>query len=59
MQEVLVAFHVGKFGGVPPDAFIWRERGLVLSFKFVSCHEEMRVIAMRPLVMAASQVHPM
>ena len=47
MQEVLVAFDVGEFGGVSPDAFIGGERRLVVSFKFISRHEEMRVIAMR------------
>jgi hypothetical protein len=44
---MFVAFDVGKFGGVSPDAFIGGERRLVLSFKFISRHEEMRVIAGR------------
>jgi hypothetical protein len=47
VQKVLVAFDVGKFGGVSPDAFIGGERSMVLSFKFISRHEETRVIARR------------
>jgi hypothetical protein len=47
VREVLVAFDVSEFGGVPPDAFIGRERCLVFSLKFISGHEEMRVIAGR------------
>jgi hypothetical protein len=59
MGEVLVAFNVGEFGGVSPDTFIGGERCLMFSFKFISSHEEMRVIAGRLQVKSASRVHPM